>query len=545
MSVGKMRVALVAAAALVVLAGCVNESTYSGDATGPKVAIVGDDVVAASTAEIHGALDADHQVRIVAVDNATAANLQPSAATLGATHPAVAVIEVGTNDAAKAIPAATTIAGIDAARASFPTPTCRALVTVNEHVTKPGFVAAAAHQTNVAIAARGDEVVDWNAAIAADIGLYTTAPDHLVPTAAGRALLADLVAQATARCVAPARLFVGGIQIGCSHCYGPYDSRSTDGGATWTDVTTLPSIVGDAIDDDGTLISAGWLDGSADFNVNRAHVARSTDGGATWTEATTQPPVANPLVPGNLDGITRSGDRLVVVGDAVTLPFAHIGYAASSTDGGDTWVGATTLPPCSSLYDVVDGPTGLVAVGTSATGACVARSTDGGQTWTAPTTPPTGGATLSGVARQSGTLVAVGQTSGGSGYVTRSTDGGLTWTTSGAPAGATGLGAVTDGPSGLIVVGTAAGGHLLVARSTDGGGTWVLSSVPALGGGLLGVTHTRGGLLAVGLRIDPDNGAQDGLVLRSTDGGATWSPTPTQPSPPGLGGSFSAVAEAS
>ncbi len=544
MSQAKVRLVLAVLAALVVMAGCVNETAYSGDATGPKVAIVGDDVVASAAMQIHGILDPGHQVRIVAVGNATAANLTPNAASLGATHPAVAVIEVGTNDAIRGIAAAATISAIDAARDSFAAPTCRALVSVNEHVTKVGFDAAAAHQTNLAIAARGDEVVDWNSAIASDVGLYTTAPDHLVPTDAGKALLAELIAQATARCVAPAHVFVGGIQIGCSHCYGPYAARSPDGGATWTDVATLPSVPGDVLDTGGTLVSAGWLDGASTFDVNRAHVARSTDGGATWTDATTQPPVANPVVPGNLYGITRTAGRLVVVGNAVTLPFAYIGYAAYSTDGGDTWVGATTRPPCSYLYDVADGPTGLVAVGSSATGACVARSTDGGATWTAPTTQPAGAARLSGVARSGTALVAVGNTSSGVGYVARSADGGLTWTAGGVPAGSTELGAVIDGPSGLITVGTGTGTHPLVARSTDGGTTWIASSVPAVGGSLAGVARTSGGLVAVGLGLDPVTTDQDGLVLRSTDGGATWSPTLTQPSPAGLGGSFSTVAEA-
>ena len=451
-----MGAAVLGAVMAVVTAGCLWETGYTGNLSGPKVAVMGDDVVDASGSALHAALDAGHSVRMVGIDDVTMADMQQTAVQLGSTGPQVAVVELGTADVTRGVPVASSLAGLDNILGRFAPPASAVIVTVNEHVSEAGFDPAVAHQLNAGIIARADQVADWSSAVAGNLDLYTVAPDHLVPTPAGQSLLSGLVEDAVSRCLAPASVIGVGTGLDCSHCWTGYAARSTDAGADWASSAAPDMQAAGLVHVGGALVAVGSpiLGLTPLFGVP---VARSLDGGATWVPATTEPSGVGVVA---LSAVTSTPTALVAVGSLGSGLFV-----ARSADVGDTWTTASTVPTGNiALTAVTNGLAGLIAVGRSVTGstskAFVMRSTDGGDTWTAATTQPTGGSSLSGVVYRGSTLVAVGETdtsSATTAYVARSTDGGVTWSPVAAqPTGSAALAAVASNATGLLAVGESA-----------------------------------------------------------------------------------------
>lgn len=171
----------------------------------------------------------------------------------------------------------------------------------------------------------------------------------------------------------------------------PVDGRfavitTDDGGATWTDVTSMPAALPNeaAFAASGTCLAVEgaqnvWI---ATGGAAVSRVFRSTDRGRTWSVAETPIP-AGVQAAGIFSIAFRDAKHGVAVGGDFTKPTEGDKNVAVTDDGGATWrlVEGSRLGGYRSGVAVVKhgGKELLVAVGTS--GADV--SSDGGRTWTA------------------------------------------------------------------------------------------------------------------------------------------------------------------
>jgi hypothetical protein len=195
---GRLALAAVAGVVLVAAVACENDSAYSGS-SGPKVAILGDDVLAAAASTVHTTLDPTNQVRLAAFEGSASSQFESTASTYGATAPQVVVLEVGTNDVLKGVDPATALANISTLFGDFPG-ACRVAVNVNLQITDPSFSVPAATTINNGLSARSDFVIDWNGRVAADVNGMTGSDPHIRPTASGQQVLANQIQTAIQRC---------------------------------------------------------------------------------------------------------------------------------------------------------------------------------------------------------------------------------------------------------------------------------------------------------------------------------------------------------
>ncbi len=182
-----------------------------------------------------------------------------------------------------------------------------------------------------------------------------------------------------------------------SNTDAPEAAETTDGGQTWTDQSPA-----DWTDDflvqnvDCPTTANCWIVGW-DQNLSTPSlgdtpwVANTTDGGATWTTFTNLPTVTgNPLGTYQLYGISCVSTLSCLVTGGYNGLDGFV-QAVSTTDGGDTWT-LSTDPALAGLQDVFSAscqPTdgGLpvcYAVGAAllSGGPVEITSTDGGATWT-------------------------------------------------------------------------------------------------------------------------------------------------------------------
>ncbi len=234
--------------------------------------------------------------------------------------------------------------------------------------------------------------------------------------------------------------------------------RTTDGGATWTDVGSGTIVLGDvynifAIDDQTALCTT---------SPSATNVYRTTDGGATWTQVFTQ-------AGGFMDAIwMTSATDGIMYGD----PVGGNWELYNTTDGGATWTPAPALAQSgteagwnNAMY--VSGSN--IYFGTNNTR--IYYSSDGGNSWTPQTT--TGETNSYSVWFNSANVGLMGGTG-----VDATTDGGTTWSPITVP-GTAALAGITGTGSDWWVARQSAPG--VVYYSSDNGSTWTTDYTTATG----------------------------------------------------------------
>jgi lysophospholipase L1-like esterase len=228
----------VAAVALIALAAaCVPE--YTGAPGGPKVGVLGDSIVAVTTADLDARLSPAHLVSITGEGGMKIADEVPRAGEYEATAPDVMVVELGANDAFGAVSATTppptgaaltptierSTADLGQLLAAVPTPRCVVLVNLGTMVAsaEPGLgeaynAWAAEFNRRLLSRAAADprlRIADWDAAERAyythpqfDAGgkLLQPTSDTVHPDGPGKPLFADVVGDAVDTCPRPAPL---------------------------------------------------------------------------------------------------------------------------------------------------------------------------------------------------------------------------------------------------------------------------------------------------------------------------------------------------
>jgi len=141
--------------------------------------------------------------------------------------------------------------------------------------------------------------------------------------------------------------------------------RSTDSGATWTQVSTT-----------GGYLAFAPLTPSIVYSSTTG-VLKSVDGGATWTRVFTAP---SGVPVGNL-AVDPSNASIVYVA-------YNFGQVLKTTNGGATWTTVTAGPGLSAMQAVAVDPTLTSVVWAGDAVGNLLRSTDGGTSWGQVTTAP-------------------------------------------------------------------------------------------------------------------------------------------------------------
>lgn len=243
-------------------------------------------------------------------------------------------------------------------------------------------------------------------------------------------------------------------------------ARTTDGGATWTDIT-LPTTATDAsyyrvVSHDGgtTLVAA--------HNSTDAWVAQSSDGGLTWNTR-------------NISGYPGGGQLFVLNGVYIIMNSA--GTTMWKSPDGITWSGHIT-PVALTCMAVLTYQGSQVAVAT--TGAApwttIYTSSANGLTWTARTIPSISSYYYAtSLVSVNNVFVWMLSYLSAPGTYQRSEDGGVTWTTRTIPAFAPSPNHVTKPMQvfdGRFVTPTSYGGAGCTLMSSVDGLTWDLKIVP-------------------------------------------------------------------
>ena len=135
-----------------------------------------------------------------------------------------------------------------------------------------------------------------------------------------------------------------------------YTTRSIDGGATWTAISTGDQMINDATspyDDHSADIAC---DSSGNLFVcykkylgtgagTRMYITRSTDGGLTWSGTTAETPVSTVFNIASYPRIAVDANDIVHViweaSDETASPYHYEIYHSRSTDGGLSWSGTS------------------------------------------------------------------------------------------------------------------------------------------------------------------------------------------------------------
>lgn len=279
--------------------------------------------------------------------------------------------------------------------------------------------------------------------------------------------------------------------------------QSTDGGATWSQVTTTtPALPATGRIRSSSCTGSGstalCVAAGVDNGTGAPLLVQTTDGGANWTRITS----TTPALPASGDffgtSCTGTGSSAICVASGATgsAPLLVI-----TVDGGASWTRVTGSPlPVSGYFDYPPSCTGsgssavCAVVGTASNTPLLVVTSNGGSTWTRVTAAspalPAGGYIYGSSCTGSGSTAictVTGEEPNGSGapFLSVSTDGGATWalktvsgltTTNGYfwPAACTG-----SGSSAVCVAGgyDQTGNFGFQAISRDGGQSWALFTI--------------------------------------------------------------------
>lgn len=300
--------------------------------------------------------------------------------------------------------------------------------------------------------------------------------------------------------------------------------KSSDGGASWNQLTNLPlsnSPIADLVFDSSA---------SSTLYVTRegGDILETTDGGESWRVLMGRngalfsfaPLLVDPRSPSTL----YAGSFAAFQGLVTPVPFDDgLGSISKSTDGGATWsVIRTGIPTGTTVISLaMDAGGVLYATYSSASGAGIVKSLDAGQSWSVTDAISKSGSYSVLAASQSLIYAGYSNSDSNAGGILKSADG-TNWLA--ANAGLDFIDIRTLKPDlthpGVVYAGGAGG----VFKSVDSAATW-----SALGSPQAGVVRS--------LLIDPGNPRNlytdsvflnqcsytDQLVFKSVDGGANWS----------------------
>ncbi len=304
--------------------------------------------------------------------------------------------------------------------------------------------------------------------------------------------------------------------------------RSSDQGATWTQVFVSPSVFPSFLSGSRPFFADAQ---TGYFAVGPGFIVKSTDGGASWTQISSGSSATlldlDRFANGDLIAVGNDGQVLLstaggmpwrrqralsaedleavqVIGpqDVVTVDRAGIVYR--SADAGASWTAGAPLPLGATARDLhFESPLDGWVVGSGFNGAALFHTVDGGASWTP-------------VTSFQGTYIALdfaagsGWTVSSSGLLYRSTDAGATWVQGQLP----GSPSIRDLDFHDAAVGYAVGGSGYAARSDDGGESWQILPTPS-----------TGDLLTDLYLLGPDElwcSTADGRALYSATGGQSW-----------------------
>ena len=287
--------------------------------------------------------------------------------------------------------------------------------------------------------------------------------------------------------------------------------KTTDGAATWTLNSDLLQYYIYSIAIDPTTPSTVYIGAGDIINDSHSGVLKSTDGGAIWTQIYTVP-CGDPYF-GCVDGWPyptalaidpRLPSRLYVTSVQGTLGI--------STDGGATW--SNNQMPDAFMSLAVDPMSSMILYATTLTGALF-RTTDSGKTWTPLPHGPRAPSVIAMAASAPATIFA-----GGSTGVYRSSDAAETWTRLTLGVRTVGVYPLAVDPSASSTV--YAGMRNAAVKTTDGGAHWVESSAGLSTDLFIDrfAVDPVSASIVYAVQSTPFNGRT--VIYKSTDAGAHW-----------------------
>ena len=296
---------------------------------------------------------------------------------------------------------------------------------------------------------------------------------------------------------------------------------TTDGGASWTLHALTLSATLDAVSCPSTAdcVAVGSVITTSGSPADETALS-STNGGATWTTATSLP-----TLKGSLHGVSCSATTACeAVGNSTVNTFGDGRGNVLVTSNRTTWTDQTVpVTGHGALQDVSCRTAAHCVAVTGFEIGAVEVSTDGGSTWTLKALPPQVGV-VQAVSCPS-TTVCFATTYAGLAKVLKTTDGGTSWTIQTIPSGLIGLYSVSC-PSTTVCV--AVGGtntnQLAAIHTTNGGTTWTSGSVTTPTGtiGFLGGVSCSSTSDCIAVGSAGSSSSNSGLVFATTDGGAAW-----------------------